>query len=292
LKNTLKYDKDFREKGYKDVELAGEIRRIQNPDDLFKYYKDFKKQIALNTAKYFNSDEWYIGDDMLWDEKVNKVLNKLGLSSVDELFDKYNALLGDKGYQAGKNAKQERKVVITTGLPASGKSITGEKNDILAGLEIDSDIAKKLFPEYVKDPTMVSVVHSMSAVIRDVILEEAIKKGYNLSIPTVGSKGNMDYFLKLFKDNGYDVQIANISVPFNQNVARSITRMVQTGRLTDFPVLTKNLGSQRKVFDDIVKDFKQNGKNSGISGYCYIDNTIKHKPIEMEKFNYAGIFKQ
>ena len=162
----------------------------------------------------------------------------------------------------------------------------------MAGIEIDSDIAKELFPEYRNDKTMVSVVHSMSAVIRDVVLEEAIKRGYNLSLPTVGSKSNMDYFLKLFKDNGYDVQIANVYVPFEQNVARSITRMVQTGRLTDFPVLAKNLGSQKKVFDDIVEDFKQNGKSSGISGYAYIDNTKKHTPTEMKDFEYAGIFDE
>ena len=288
--NLLKFDKDFKKDGFKTVNFRGETRVIRNGQDLYKYYLDYKQAIAENAAKYENAEEWSITDDMLWDEKVNKVLNKLGLSSTEELVEKYNSLL-DK-FKMGNGAKKERKVVITTGLPASGKSIMGEKNDILAGIEIDSDIGKLLFPEYQEDKTMVSVVHSMSAVIRDVVLEEAIKQGYNISLPTVGSKSNMDYFLKLFKDNGYDAQIANIYVPFEDNVTRSVTRMLQTGRLTDFPVISKNLGSQLRGFKNIVNDFKTNGINSGISGYAFIDNTTKHTIEDSQNFKYSEVIKK
>ena len=285
-KNLIK----FSGKNEFEVELCGEKRILRSPQDLYKYYKDFSEEVHNKNVMHADDPNWVLPNNLSYEEKKDRVLQKLGLSSTEELFDKYNQL-ADNIYRAGDNAKQERKVIITTGLPASGKSLTGSHNELLAGLEIDSDMAKKMFPEYMNDRTMVSVVHSYSSAIRDLVMEEALKQGYNISVTTIGMKGVMDYFMKLFNDNGYDAQIANISIPFEQNISRSIYRLVQTGRLTTFEVIAKNLGSQLKNVKDIIEDFKLNGKHSGISGYAFIDNTNKPVITESGGFAYDSIIK-
>lgn len=273
-----------------EVDLCGEKRILRSPQDLYQYYKDFSDEVHRKNFLHKGDPEWYLPDDITHEEKEQRVLNKLGLSSVDELFEKYNQLQ-DNMYRVGENVKQERKVVVTTGLPAAGKSLTGSHNELLAGLEVDSDMAKKMLDAYVQDPTMVSVVQSYSAAIRDIVLSEAIKRGCNLSITTIGMKKNMEHFIKLFKDNGYDMQIANIFVPFEQNISRSIFRLIKTNRLTTFEVIAKHLGSQEKNVREIIEEFNLNGKNSGISGYAFIDNTNKPQITESKGFAYDSIIK-
>jgi len=254
----------------------GEKFVIRTADDLYYYIKRFNDEIIdasidKNLLEKFNVSD----DDKIAQEDA---LRNLGMTR-DEYIELYNSMDNVK-YKMGKNAKKERKAVITLGLPASGKSITGDSNDILAGVEIDADIGKDTIPEYQRNKALVSAVHNESGALRDVVLERCLEEGYNLSIPVVGkSVKSVMKRVKQLRDNGYDIQIAYVDIPFEQNISRSVTRAVKTGRYTNMSVLLSSLGNTLTVYN-LLKQSPE------ISGYICFDNRQKPTAIEAKNWKY------
>jgi len=172
--------------------------------------------------------------------------------------------------------KFEKKAIIILGPPASGKSsianpIARKHNAAI----IDSDEAKKLFPEF-SDGAGANAVHKESKVIAEVLQTKAIDQGMNVVIPTVGSKPNViAALINKFKANGFEVDLVGMDVSYLNARNRMLMRFVDTGRYIPLDYIQSIGNKPLEVYNTIKKE--------GIAdGYTQIDNNGKKdqpKPV-------------
>lgn len=172
--------------------------------------------------------------------------------------------------------KFEKKAIIILGPPASGKSsianpIARKHNAAI----IDSDEAKKLFPEF-SDGAGANAVHKESKVIAEVLQTKAIDQGMNVVIPTVGSKPDViAALINKFKANGFEVDLVGMDVSYLNARNRMLMRFVDTGRYIPLDYIQSIGNKPLEVYNTIKKE--------GIAdGYTQIDNNGKKdqpKPV-------------
>ena len=172
--------------------------------------------------------------------------------------------------------KFEKKAIIILGPPASGKSsianpIARKHNAAI----IDSDEAKKLFPEF-SDGAGANAVHKESKVIAEVLQTKAIDQGMNVVIPTVGSKPDViAALINKFKANGFEVDLVGMDVSYLNARNRMLMRFVDEGRYIPLDYIQSIGNKPLEVYNTIKKE--------GIAdGYTQIDNNGKKdqpKPV-------------
>lgn len=176
--------------------------------------------------------------------------------------------------------KAERKVVFVMGKPGSGKSSV-EAIPLIKKLKavlIDVDEAKKLFPEY-NNGKGAGVIHEESTMVAADLAVRAADKGHNIVFPVVGA--NSDSLLRkisAFKENGYEVYLHNVDIPFDESYRRAFTRYLEEGRLIDHGYLI-NVGNKPNDVYNYLKTLNI------LNGYKKTDNFVKRgeKPILIEK---------
>lgn len=138
--------------------------------------------------------------------------------------------------------KKEKKAIIITGLPASGKSTIAENIANLYGAAIiDSDYAKRKIPEF-KLTQGASMVHDESALItfgdpNSIYRDELSVYGYmvtdgtNIVIPKIGD--NADAIRKIrdaLISSGYKVDLILVNLDRVISTKRALERFIKTSR--------------------------------------------------------------
>lgn len=148
----------------------------------------------------------------------------------------------------------DHEATIVLGPPASGKSGVAEaiaraKKSAI----VDSDDAKAILPEF-QGGIGANGVHNESGTIADTLLDFAMARGKNVTIPRVGGSYQvLDELVVKLKDKGYKVNLVNMEVHEDEAFRRGIGRFLETGRLIQHEYTKKVDGLPGKVFAQMAK---------------------------------------
>lgn len=149
--------------------------------------------------------------------------------------------LGNGGMLPRTSLKNNRQAYILIGLPASGKSgIANDLSDNAGAMIIDSDYAKRKFPEFATT-FGADVVHEESSLIvfggdakysdEPCVLEYAVQKDINIIIPKIGDDSNkIKQLASMLKQSGYTVHLVLTRLDRKWATIRACTRFLETGR--------------------------------------------------------------
>lgn len=142
---------------------------------------------------------------------------------------------------------KDKQAFYIIGLPASGKSeIAAKLSDQFGAIILDSDYAKRKFPEY---HTMfgASIVHEESSVVvfgghgyedEPSVLQYAIKQGCNIVIPKVGDvDSKVDDFAAALKDKEYKTHLILVRLDRRKATVRACKRYLKTKRYISLPLI-------------------------------------------------------
>ncbi len=166
----------------------------------------------------------------------------------------------------GQYINQQKRAVIMLGPPAAGKSTLA--NPIARKMNaaiIDSDVAKKLLPEY-QGGIGANAVHRESKNISERVLDLALEFGDNIIIPKVGDEEeSIAKLIKKLRDKGYSVDLFDMYVTYSEARKRMFLRFVKEGRLI-------NPDYVRQVGENPGKTFDALKAKGAADGYTRIDN--------------------
>ena len=263
-----KIDPDILEEALTNINKArvkSKLPPFKNLDDAIDQYET--DQIALNKLETTESIIDTPKREQLRFQITNQLQKNHGHSSVkDKLF---------KG-----QPKAEKKVVFVMGKPGSGKSSIEAVPLVkkLKAVLIDSDEAKKLFPEF-DNGKGAGVIHEESSIVAADLTARAVEKEQNIVFPVVGADADsLLRKLNAFKENGYKVYLHNVDIPGDESYRRAFVRYLNTGRLIDHGYLI-NVGNKPNDVYNHIKSLNI------LNGYKKTDNFVKRgeKPILIEK---------
>jgi hypothetical protein len=165
----------------------------------------------------------------------------------------YNELISNKyssdetkkknGMKPNSELKNEHQAYIVIGLPASGKStLSVEIANSTGSMILDSDIAKRKFPEFIKKggATLVHLESSLLVLgdaknpknpIKFSVLQHCIEKGYNIVIQKIGdSYEGIRQLRNSLMLQGYSVHLILISLDREDATKRALIRFMKTRR--------------------------------------------------------------
>lgn len=167
------------------------------------------------------------------------------LSTLPRLDDDEEIKLGTGGAKPRDgDPRPERNAYIVTGLPASGKSTLVNKiADDLGAMIVDSDYAKRKFPEF-QSLAGAQLVHEESAMIveggedEDGDEEEApsligycIARGFNIVMPKIGHDPRSLIKLRdALRAGGYTVHLTAVVLHRRDATLRAVHRFLETKR--------------------------------------------------------------
>lgn len=149
--------------------------------------------------------------------------------------------MGFGGALPRTDLKREKQAFYIIGLPASGKSgVSASLSDNYGAIILDSDFAKRKFPEYEMD-FGASVVHEESSIVifggkneyadESSVLSYAVQNGYNIVIPKIGNDADkIVEFVRALKDKKYDVHLILVRLDRKYATRRALERFINTNR--------------------------------------------------------------
>lgn len=175
--------------------------------------------------------------------------------------------LGLGGALPKDDLKFESQAFIITGLPAAGKSTIAEKiADYYGACILDSDFAKRKFPEFKSDHGA-SIVHEESSAVvfgnKELESEPSLKeymvfKKANLIIPKIGYDV---YSIEKIKDSlisvGYSVHLLLISVDKKTSTKRALSRFIKTNRYVPLSLIFDTYSNDPMLTYYRLKDCKK-----------------------------------
>lgn len=179
--------------------------------------------------------------------------------------------------RAKRDIKHDKIALITLGNAGSGKSSAGGKTFLnqYGAYEVDPDEFKKMIPEYQQDADMVGVVHRESSNLARDFMDQAIEEGANIFFPTTGSnQAKLMKNIEKLKNAGYQVYVDYIDLDIEENIVRTKTRALSTGRYTTSGVIGGSYKEVKNLFDNKLK------KSKLIDGYRLWDNNKGPKIVE------------
>lgn len=147
--------------------------------------------------------------------------------------------LGAGGALPNNLLKNENQAVIVIGLPASGKSSVSNKiSEEFGAIILDSDFAKRKFPEFYNYEFGASLVHEESDAIVfacnqsnkpndfETLFEKSVKNRTNIVIPKIGHNAkSIKTFAELLKNHfQYDVHLILINLDRKDATLRAVER--------------------------------------------------------------------
>lgn len=255
LQNVLEYTgkrKNTTEK------LAVKIAEIEMQQTLIEG-KDTSKSSSYRQHRYAN-------DDLRIDLR-NKIYTEL--ITKKHLDDDDKIKLGSGGALPQTEIKIDRQAYIIIGLPASGKSsITNIISNKQGAIIIDSDYAKRKFPEYKTMQCGASVVHSESSLVvmggslhsENSVLYYAVKNGYNIVIPKIGDeKRQIVELSKSLKEKKYDVHLILVRLDRVKATSRALERFCKTGRYVPLAMIFDEYSNNPTItFYDLKNNIENN----------------------------------
>lgn len=172
----------------------------------------------------------------------NQIINELFSEKRPEQDD--DITLGTGGALPNVSPKAEKKAIVLTGLPASGKSsIANKLADKIGAIILDSDFAKRKLPEFEDGPGSASLVHEESDLLifgsNQIKTPEGFKplfqlaneSGYNLVIPKIGYKFKGVVQLgEILKSLEYETHLICVNLDRRKATIRAIHRFMNSGR--------------------------------------------------------------
>lgn len=147
---------------------------------------------------------------------------------------------GSGGAMPQTPVQRGREAFLLIGLPASGKSgIASRVADANGAVVIDSDYAKRKFPEFAQGAFAATVLHTESSVIvlddetegEENLTGYCFSESYNIVVPKIGYDADSVRKLALyFKKEGYAVHLILVSLDRQQATWRAYQRFVDSKR--------------------------------------------------------------
>lgn len=236
--NQLAFDFLTRVLGQKNsLEVGDNVQRIVTAEKLLQ------STTAEPTMTVQNNRHPYYATDESRKSLRERIFKELAFSI--RLDNDDNIKLGEGGALPKTEIKKEGKAFIIIGLPASGKStIASEIADHYNAAIIDSDYAKRKFPEY-SLPQGASVVHDESTLItfgaesgdsdEPSLYEYFTKDRCNIVIPKIGHDeqsvlGLRDALLSSEAGSYSEVHLVLVSVDRTISTNRALNRFISTNR--------------------------------------------------------------
>lgn len=133
-------------------------------------------------------------------------------------------------------AASDKKLIIVTGLPASGKSYFIKKENLSKDFYIaDCDLIKEQFPAYIQNNAKsLNTLHGISReLLQQQILPYAVKNNKNIAIPTTGGMDYIEILVKFARIFGYNVEVVYIKNSPEKSMKNLVNRFMNTGRWVD-----------------------------------------------------------
>ena len=163
------------------------------------------------------------------------------LKQKKRLDDDEKIILGKGGALPKTPLRRDKQAFYVIGLPASGKSeISSMLSDNYGAIILDSDYAKRKFPEFSADYGA-TVVHEESSIVvfggggkyatEDSLLKYAVEQEYNIVIPKIGDVSSKVFdFSESLNRNGYQVHLVLVRLDREKAVQRAFKRFSKTRR--------------------------------------------------------------
>lgn len=175
------------------------------------------------------------------------------LIQLPRLADDDKIRLGHGGARPA-SPQQDAQAYIVSGPPASGKStITNALADEKGAFVLDSDYAKRKFPEYHFYDGGASLVHKESDQIifgpgKQHLFEYCIYSRYNMVLPLVGrTMDSMKGICEKLIEAGYTIHIINIVLDPDKCAARAFQRYCETKRYVPLSYIFDEVSSNPEV---------------------------------------------
>lgn len=229
--------------------------------------KDTLKSDAYRIPNYSNNEERKALRKTIYTELITKKRLKKDDSIV----------LGKGGALPKTELMKMAEAFFVIGLPASGKSrIATCLSDKYGAIILDSDFAKRKFPEYSTTDFGASVVHEESSVVvfggqgeyanESSVLQFAVENQINMVIPKIGDKPErIASFAKNLKEIGYTVHLVLVRLDREKATRRALDRFIQTRRYVPLSLIFDEYGNnptitfydmkQLRTYSSIFKSF-------------------------------------
>ena len=274
------------------------ILEIENLDDVSEATNKITRAEML-LAQYNNEDT--ISSTEFRDIKYQSELvrKKLRLQIFEELINNKRIenddeiKMGIGGAMPITDIQFNKQAIIVTGLPASGKSTISSKfSDEYGAIILDSDYAKRKFPEF-SEEFGATLVHEESSEIifgsktNPALLNlksYSISRSTNVIIPKIGNtKDSVLDLANYFKGYGYDVHLVLISLDRKDATKRAYKRFNDTNRYVPLSLIFDSFSNDPILTYYRIKNhevFKSYGKIS----------TLQRPPMFVEGSPESPVF--
>lgn len=288
--------------------LITDIQIEQFVENILEIYNETEKRAAINLianaernmSTYFNHSTLHQEDYRDFSYRNEKIRLALRNEIINELFTlkRLNSdddiALGQGGAAPRTHVMKEGKVFYLIGPPASGKSsIAAKIADTFGCYILDSDFAKRKFPEYKNQISAASLLHEESNALifgENGLMDLCIREKSNIVIPKIGNKeSSIKKLCTGFKEAGYSIYL--ISVDLDRQIAtqRAFYRFKKTKRYVPLALIFDGYGN-----DPTLNYFKlKRSLHNIISGFCQISTNVAigESYILEEEENFNMIYK-
>ena len=202
------------------------------------------------------------------------------LSQKKRLANDEKITLGKGGALPNTALKKDKQAFYVIGLPASGKSeVAGLLSDNYGAIILDSDYAKRKFPEYQAE-CGATIVHEESSMVvfggkepyasEDSLLKYAVQNDFNIVIPKIGDVSSKVLALaKSLQRAKYEVHLVLVRLDREIAVRRAFTRFSKTGRYVPLSLIFDVYANDPTItFYDLLH------KNEIFSSYTMISSNV------------------
>ena len=186
-------------------------------------------------------------DDLPRQELHARILREL--IGVDRIDSDDNIKLG-RGGARPHEPKSDSQAYIVSGPPASGKSTVANRlADANGAYVLDSDYAKRKFPEYLQYMGGASLVHKEADKLvfgpENSLFEYCVYSKHNVVIPLVGrTYKSVNEICSRLINEGYNVHIINVALDRYECTRRAYRRFIATRRYVPLSYVFDEVGNE------------------------------------------------
>lgn len=252
--------------------LTEKIYHLEFQSQLFSEYSTYRSTMYRNCFYKSFNERFALR---------KKVLNEL--ISYCNITNEKNIHLGIGGCKP-ITYPTHKKFFLLIGLPSSGKSYIANIISLVIGAYIiDSDYAKRKFPEFSISPCASSLLHEEANKITysklgKSLFNYCLNCKYSMVMSRVGHiSDSLTSHLLLLNDHGYDIYLIFIDINVTESILSSYQRFCITGR---YIPLCKIIYEYKSLPEKTYHFIKQ---KEYMTGYAWIKTNIKREYNILEK---------